>query len=220
MIKVLIIDDQQLVREALKRILAGVRGIQIVGEAAAGKEGIQLGRDLQPDVILLDIDLPDISGLEVARKILRYDRDMKILAVTAKTNDVFPMQLLEMGAHGYLPKGSSAEELEKAIKAVYTGQRYISADIARQLALQKINSHSKKSNFTSLSAREMEVVLFVVKGMAIKDIAKTLNVSPKTVHSYRGRIFDKLKIKSDVELTLMAIKQGLVSVEDIKKQSK
>ncbi len=217
MIKTILIEDHSLVRAGIRQMLKEVKGIQVVGEAGTGNEGVQLVRDLHPHVVILDFKLPDISGLEVTNKLLRIDPDIKILIVSSAINNLFPFRLLEAGAQGYLTKDTSKEELVRAIKAVSVGQRVISPEIASRLALAKVD-HKSDAAFHDLSDREMEVMMMVIRGVLVKDIADKLHLSPKTVHSYRSRIFEKLNVKNDVALTLLAIRHGVIGLEEAGKR--
>lgn len=213
MIKTILIDDHELVRTGIREMLLDAKGIQIVGEGSTGIEGINLIRDLHPNVAVLDFRLPDITGLEVTSKMLRIDPDLKILIVTSATNDIVPFRLLDAGAQGYLTKDATKEELIRAIKAVNAGQRIISPEIASRLALSKINFKTNAA-FNALSDRELEVMMMVIKGALVKDIAEKLYLSPKTVHSYRSRIFEKLNVKNDVALTLLALRHNIISLDE------
>jgi len=212
-INVLIVDDHDLVRTGIRRILDDVSGIKVVGEAKTGEEAVKLGRKLKPQVVLMDVKMPGIGGYEATRKLLRIDPDMKVLIVTICDNDFYPSRLLQVGAAGYLTKGASMEEMIQAIRAVFSGQRYISPEIASKLAFKHV-SDDEESPFDALSERELQVMLMITMGMKVQDIAEKLCLSPKTVNSYRYRIFQKLKVKNDVELTLLAIRHGLVESED------
>ena len=214
MVTVLLIDDHALVRSGIRNLLKDTSSIELIAEADRGQEGIRLVRELKPDVVLLDINLPDISGIEVAEKLLRFDAEIKILALTAMTNDLFPFRLLEVGVKGYLTKESSRDELIQAIKTVSVGRRYLSSKIASKLALLKVGE-VEKSVFESLTNKEMEVLLMVVQGKTVKEISDNLFITPKTVHTYRRNLFDKLDVANDVELTLLAIRQGVVDIESV-----
>ena len=174
-----------------------------------------LGRKLKPQVVLMDVKMPGIGGFEATRKLLRIDPDVKVLIVTICNNDLYPARLLQVGASGYLTKGATMEEMIQAIRAVYSGQRYISPEIASRLAFKHV-SDTAESPFESLSERELQVMLMITMGMKVQEIAERLCLSPKTVNSYRYRIFDKLKVKNDVALTLLAIRHGLVESEETK----
>ena len=213
-ISVMLVDDHDLVRTGIRRILDDVPGIKVVGEADSGEEALKQARKLKPQVVLMDVKMPGIGGFEATRKLLRIDPDVKVLIVTICNNDLYPARLLQVGASGYLTKGSSMEEMIQAIRAVHVGQRYISPEIASRLAFKHVNDKSE-SPFEALSERELQVMLMITMGMRVQEIADKLCLSPKTVNSYRYRIFDKLKVKNDVELTLLAIRYGLIESEEV-----
>ncbi|MCW5588078.1 MAG: UvrY/SirA/GacA family response regulator transcription factor [Legionellales bacterium] len=209
MIKVLIVDDHDLVRAGVKRLLADQAGIKVVGEAESGEAAINNARKTTPQVVLMDVKMPGIGGLEATRKLLRIDPDVKILVLTACDEDPFPSRLLQAGAAGYLTKDCGVDEMVQAIKAVNAGQRYISPVIAQQLALKHL-SDNEASPFDVLSERELQVMIMITSGQKVQDISEKLCLSPKTVNSYRYRLFEKLNINSDVELTHLAIRHGLL----------
>jgi two-component system, NarL family, invasion response regulator UvrY len=211
-IKVLVVDDHDLVRMGITRMLADVNGIKVVGEAATGEDALRLARELNPQVVLMDVKMPGIGGLEATRKLLRQDPDVRVVAVTVCDEEPFPSRLLKAGAAGYLTKGAALEEMIKAIRAVASGQRYISPEIAQQLALKNLEE-DKASPFEVLSEREMQITMMIVNCQKVQEISDRLFLSPKTVNSYRYRIFEKLSIDSDVELTLLAVRHGLLSTD-------
>lgn len=212
MIKVLVVDDHDLVRMGITRMLTDISGIKVVGEAASGEDAIRLARELQPQVVLMDVKMPGIGGLEATRKLLRQDPDLRVVAVTVCDEEPFPSRLLKAGAAGYLTKGAALDEMVKAIRAVAAGQRYISPEIAQQLALKNLDDE-KGSPFEALSEREMQITMMIVNCQKVQEISDRLFLSPKTVNSYRYRIFEKLGIDSDVELTLLAVRHGLLSAD-------
>ncbi len=212
MIKVLVVDDHDLVRMGITRMLADISGIKVVGEAATGEEALRQARELNPQVVLMDVKMPGIGGLEATRKLLRQDPDIRVVAVTVCDEEPFPSRLLKAGAAGYLTKGAALEEMVKAIRAVASGQRYISPEIAQQLALKNLEEE-KASPFEVLSDREMQITMMIVNCQKVQEISDRLFLSPKTVNSYRYRIFEKLSIDSDVELTLLAVRHGLLSAD-------
>lgn len=213
MINVLLVDDHDLVRSGIRRILDDISGIKVIGEARSGEEAVKLSRKLKPQVVLMDVKMPGIGGFEATRKLIRMDPDIKVLVVTICNNDLYPARLLQVGAAGYLTKGVSSEEMVQAIRAVHAGQRYISPEIANRLAFKHVTD-KEESPFESLSERELQVMLMITMGMKVQDIAEKLCLSPKTVNSYRYRIFEKLHVKNDVELTLLGIRYGLVESEE------
>lgn len=209
LIKVLVVDDHDLVRTGIKRMLDDIQGIKVTGEARSGEDAVKIARDSRPDVVLMDVKMPGIGGLEATRKLLRIDPDIKVLVVTVCDDDLFPAKLLQAGAAGYLTKDASMDEMVQAIRAVNSGQRYISPAVAQQLAFKHITD-KEESPFSSLSERELQVMIMITHGCKPQEISEKLNLSPKTVNSYRYRIFEKLDVKNDVELTLLAIRHGLV----------
>ena len=200
-------------------MLADVTGIKVVGEASSGEEALQAARDLDIDVILMDAKMPGIGGLEATRKILRQDSSIRVIAVTAFGEEPFPSRFLQAGASGYLTKGTALDEMVKAIRLVHSGQRFISQEIAQQLALKPFSGDGKSSPFDHLSERELQVVMMIVNCQKVQEISDKLFLSPKTVNSYRYRVFEKLGINSDVELTLLAIRHGMLDVEPLSKSS-
>lgn len=217
-IRVMLVDDHDLMRGGLKRILKDVPEIDVVAEARTGEEAIKIAREKLPHVILMDIKMPVLDGFQtVLRLKLNRERDQRylnVLIVTGCNNDLYPSKLLKAGASGYLTKDASPEEMLHAIRTIYAGRRYISPPIANKLAFK--HADEKGSPFDALSERELQVMLMITMGVKVQEIAEKLCLSPKTVNSYRYRIFDKLGVENDVELTLMAIKRGLVDTESTK----
>ena len=212
MIQILLVDDHDLVRAGLKRILEDVKNIKVIGEACTGEEAIQMVRLRKPDVVIMDVNMPGIGGLETTRKILQIDANIKIIVVTVHVEEPYPTRLLEAGAAGYLTKSCAVDEIVMAIQSVAKGERYVSADIARQVALSMLPG-GKRSLFEKLSQREMQVMLMVTQGQSIQDISDRLCLSPKTVSTYRYRLYEKLAVENDVELTHLAMRHGMISVE-------
>lgn len=209
MIKVLVVDDHDLVRTGIRRMLADISGLQVVGEAESGEEALRRVRELRPDVVLMDVKMPGIGGLEATRKLQHSHPDTRVVAVTACEEDPFPTRLMQAGAAGYLTKGAALEEMVQAIRQVFAGQRYISPQIAQQLALKSFQPKTD-SPFDLLSEREIQIALMIAGCQKVQDISDKLCLSPKTVNTYRYRIFEKLGITSDVELALLAVRHGMV----------
>ncbi|MDF0733642.1 UvrY/SirA/GacA family response regulator transcription factor [Pseudomonas entomophila] len=208
MIRVLVVDDHDLVRTGITRMLADIDGLQVVGEADSGEAALKLARELKPDVVLMDVKMPGIGGLEATRKLLRSHPDTKVVAVTVCEEDPFPTRLMQAGAAGYLTKGAGLDEMVQAIRLAFAGQRYISPQIAQQLALKSFQPQG--SPFDALSEREIQIALMIVGCQKVQIISDKLCLSPKTVNTYRYRIFEKLSVTSDVELTLLAVRHGMV----------
>ncbi len=181
MIKVLVVDDHDLVRAGIIRMLADVDGIQVIGQADSGENGLKLVRELKPDVVLMDVKMPGIGGLEATRKLLRSHPEVKVIAVTACEEDPFPTRLLQAGASGYLTKGADIQEMITAIRHAFGGQRYISAQIAQQLALKSFQPQSNGSPFDLLSEREIQIALMIANCHKVQVISDKLCLSPKTV---------------------------------------
>jgi two-component system, NarL family, invasion response regulator UvrY len=212
LITILLVDDHELVRAGVRSLLESVDGMKVVGEASSGEEAVKIAREKLPKVVLMDVKMPGIGGLEATRKLLRVDPDIKVIALTVCGEEPFPSKLLQAGAAGYLTKGSGLDEMVKAIHAVNLGKRYISPEVAHQLALKHL-SDKQASPFDSLSERELQVMLMITSGMKVQEISDKLCLSPKTVNSYRYRLFDKLTVHSDVELTHLAIRHGILDTE-------
>lgn len=209
MIGILIVDDHRLVRVGTATVLNDVEGFEVIGQSGSGERAIELVRELEPDLVLMDINMPGIGGLEAIRRCLRAAPDVKIIAVSMFAEEPYPSRVLGIGAHGYLTKRSDVDEMIIAIRKVMAGQRYIAAEIAQQLALRPF-TEDDKTPFEELSGREMQIALMVVNGHKVSQISNSLSLSPKTVNSYRYRIFDKLGVKSDVDLTRLAIKHRVI----------
>lgn len=212
MIRVLIVDDHDLVRTGIRRLLEDRKtsdGIEVIGEAASGEEAILRARELSPDVVLMDVNMPGIGGLEAMRRLLLHDSTTKIVVVTVHAQGPFPRRLLEAGASGYLTKGCDVEEMVSAIKTIARGGKHISPDIAQQLALSMLPG-SDESPFDRLSQREMQILLMITQGHKSQVISDKLCLSPKTVSTYKSRLHDKLNVRNDVELIRMAIQHGLL----------
>jgi DNA-binding NarL/FixJ family response regulator len=211
-----VVDDHELVRMGLVRMLSDVEDFDVIGEACSGEEAIQMTRELSPDVILMDVKMPGMGGLEATKKLLQYHDNVKIIAVTAMDDDLFPTRLLQAGAMGYVTKGADLAEIIKAIRTVSSGNLYMTDAIAQQLALKNLGiGKADTSPFELLSERELQTALLICTGKKALEIADTFCVSPKTINSYRYRIFDKLDINSDVELTLLAVKHKVLDVDSV-----
>lgn len=215
MIRVLIVDDHDLVRAGLSRMLRDEAGITVAGEAASGEEAIELVQKVPVDVILMDVRMPGIGDIEAVRRIQRLNDNIKVIAVTACDDAPFPARLMKAGASAFITKGADLAEMIEAIHLVVAGKRYISPEIAQKMALKPYDEIADEDVFKQLSEREMQVVLMIVGCQKVQDISDKLCLSPKTVNTYRYRIFEKLNINSDVELTLLAIRHGMVDTKQL-----
>ncbi|MCW8870977.1 MAG: response regulator [Proteobacteria bacterium] len=214
-IKLLLVDDHDIVRTGIKMVIEKMADIKIIGEATNGQQAIDMAQDLKPDVVLMDINMPRISGLEATRRIAQSDPYIRIIILTIHAQNPYPKQLLDAGATGYLTKGCAAEELESAIRQVYAGQRYVGTDIAQQMALSMLPGGKNDSPFDILGDREIEVVMLLVRGKKAKEIGHILGLKEKTVATYKYRILEKLDVNNEVKLTHLAIRHGLLEAKEI-----
>ncbi len=219
MIRVLVVDDHELVRSGITRMLADNPDLDVIGQVSSGEDAIEFVRKDQPDIVLMDIRMPGIGGLEATRRILRIDDSVRVIVVTACADDPYPTRVMQSGATAYVTKGADIKEMVRAIRMAHSGQRYISPEIAQKMALKQISGDrdedGEMSLFERLSEREMQIAMMVVDCQKVQDISDKLCLSPKTVNSYRYRIFEKLEISSDVELALMAVRLGLLDADKV-----
>ncbi|HOP17446.1 MAG TPA: UvrY/SirA/GacA family response regulator transcription factor [Gammaproteobacteria bacterium] len=210
MIRIMLVDDHDLFRAGVRSILQGQDGMVVIGEFANGEDAVNAVRAEAPDLILMDVNMPGIGGVEATRKILKIAPDVRVIAVTVLSDDPFPNQLLDAGARGYISKGSGSEEMLEAIRMVMRGQHYISGDVAQKLTLANFRKGGESSVLGTLSAREMQVMMMITQGQGNQQISDALFLSPKTISTYRHRLFEKLDVANDVELTHLAIRHGLL----------
>jgi len=211
-INILLVDDHELVRTGISRIIDDVRGMKVIGEAESGEDAVKWCRSHVPDVVLMDINMPGIGGLDAMHRILRIDEDIKIIMLTMHTENPFPSKVMQAGAAGYLSKSAAPEEVLNAIRSVNAGQRYLAPEIAQQMALSQI-SPSTDDPFGILSERELQIMIMITKGLRVVDISEQLGLNPKTINSYRYRLFDKLGVNGDVGLTHLAIRYGMLDAD-------
>ncbi|KAB2897275.1 MAG: response regulator [Dokdonella sp.] len=209
MIRVVLVDDHELVRTGFRMILAQQGGIEVIGEAADGDEGLALIRRLEPEVAIVDVHMPRLSGIELTDRVRKYKLATRIVVLTMVSESPFPRRLIEAGASGYLTKGCAADELVRAVRTVADGKRYLSPDIAAALALGQFDG-SGQSPFDALSARELDVALMLARGSTMQDIAARLKLSAKTVATYKYRLYDKLQIDNPVALASLARRHALL----------
>ena len=207
-IKVFLIDDHALVRTGIRMILSTQTDIEVVGEADSGEAALPLVRKLKPDVVLCDLHLPGVSGLEVTERIVRGDHGTRVIIVSVSEDGPLPRRLLEAGASGYLGKGGDATELIRAIHDVVLGRRYLGTNVAQNLALSNLEGNG--SPFDALSPRETEVALLLTQGLRQEEIAKRLSLSAKTVNTHKSRLFEKIGIHDNIALARLATQYGLL----------
>jgi two-component system response regulator NreC len=211
---ILIADDHRLLREGLRALLER-DGFQVVAEADNGRSAVRLAKQLQPDIVITDIAMPDLNGIEATRQVRAEAPRSKVLALSMHTESGFVLGILEAGASGYLLKDAAFEELSVAIKAVLKGQIYLSPAITGVVVGQSLGRVGSKarSQRAKLSKREQEVLQLIAEGKSTKEIAATLNVSVKTVETHRKQIMDNLDIHSVAGLTKYAVREGLTSLQ-------
>jgi DNA-binding NarL/FixJ family response regulator len=210
MIRIVLVDDHTLMRAGLRMIIDKQSDMEVVAEAEDGEPGLALIKKLSPDVALVDVHMPGVSGIEVTERVRRSRLPTQIVILTMAGEAPFPRRLLEAGASGYLTKGCPAEEMVKAIRAVVSGRRYLSSDIAQQLALESTTRDASATPFDELSARELEVAMMLARGRAMPEIADRLKLSAKTVATYKYRLFEKLNVNNVVTLAHLASMHGLM----------
>lgn len=193
----------------IRRLLEDMQDMEVVADAESGEQALLLVKTLKPDVVLLDMKMPGIDGWEVTRRLKKSHPQVKVIAVTAMSSEPLPNRVLQLGAMGYLTKESGSDEMASAIRKVAKGDKYLSAEIAQQMAINSLDS-SHNSPFEQLSEREMQVMLMITSGMSVQDISERLYLSTKTINGYRYRMFEKLGIKNDVELTYLALKHRVI----------
>ena len=206
-IRVFVVDDHALVRAGMRMILAGETDIEVVGEADCGEDALPQIRKLKPDVVLCDLHLPGVSGLEVTERILKGQQGTRVIVVSVLEDGPMPKRLLEVGASGYVGKGGDASELLRAVREVARGKRFLANSVAQNLALYGVDGDG--SPFDALSARELEVAMLLTQGLRQEDIAKRLSLSAKTVNTHKTRLFEKLGIHDSIALARLAGQYGM-----------
>jgi len=211
---VVVVDDHDLIRVGICRLLTDVPDITVVGQARSGEEAITLVKDLSPDIVFMDIRMPGIGGLEATRRILARQPETKVIVVSAFNDEIYPATLLKAGAYGYITKNADTEEIKTAVQTVLSGKIYVSPKLAQMLVVSGM-TNNEKSPLSELSQRELQIAELITSGKRANDVAETLSISPKTINTYKYRIYDKLGVTNDVELTLAAVKYGLVDPSEV-----
>ncbi|MFZ3138767.1 MAG: response regulator transcription factor [Thermodesulfovibrionales bacterium] len=213
-IKILLADDHKIMREGLRALIEKHSDMSVIGEADDGRTTVRLAHELLPDIVIMDISMPDMNGIEAARQIISQDSRIKVIALSVHSNKHFVSEMLNAGASGYLLKDCAFHELVNAVRAVFSNRSYLSPEITDIMIKDYKNMLSKEtlSVFSLLTQREREVLQLIAEGKTTKEIAHLLNVSVKTVETYRQQIMNKLDTHSIAELTKYAIKEGLTSL--------
>ena len=207
-INVMLVDDHAVVRMGFKMLLESAADIKVVAEAENGEQAIKFYVEHKPDVVVMDITMPGIGGLEAIERIMAKDNTARILVLSAHEDSVHPKRVLSAGAIGYLTKRSAAEELIKAIRMVASRKMYLEANIAQQMAIQQLSGETNPVDV--LSDREFEVFIALAKGKSTNDIADTLCLSPRTVGTHLYNIKQKLNANNSAEIALIAMRSGLI----------
>jgi DNA-binding NarL/FixJ family response regulator len=211
--KIIIVDDHDIFRDGIKSLLTMENLADVIAEASNGKIFIDLLESCKPDLVLMDIDMPVMNGVEATKKAIEKFPDLNVLVFTMFGDEKYYYQMIEAGAKGFLLKSSNKSELEKAIFEVYSGRSYFSNELLRQIIV-KIGSHkpthSDGKKFITFTERETEVIQLICKGLSTIEIGQQIHLSPKTVENYRTKILQKTKCKNSVQLVVYALKNGIV----------
>ena len=213
--KIILADDHTILRAGLKSLIDVIDGYDVIGEADNGLEAVELVKKLHPDIVIMDIGMPNLNGVAATRRIMHSMPDVKILTLSMHTETQFVREMLDVGASGYLLKDCAFEELEIALSTIIKGQVYLSPGVTSGLINSLTNEGddtSQSKSLTKITPREREVLQLLAEGFSTIAIADKLNISDKTVESHRKNIMDKLNIKSVAALTKYAIRAGLTSV--------
>lgn len=209
-IRALLVADEALFRALIKERLESSGRIEVVGEASSGEEAVQMARIRRPQVVVLDINLAGMSGVETSRLLKRVDGSMQVLALSPSVDCNVPLRLLAMGVNGYVSKACTPNELVHAVRDVYNGDGYLDTRVAREIVLDHVNGRT--SPLDALTPRELEVMTWIAKGKRVTEIARALSRSPKTISTLRSRIVRKLDVSTDVEITLVALRYRVVKL--------
>jgi DNA-binding NarL/FixJ family response regulator len=215
-IRLILADDHEMIREGLKSLIQKEQGMEVVGEADNGAQTVELACRIGPHVVVMDVAMPDLNGIEATRKIISSNPNMKIVALSGHANKEFVREMLTAGASAYVLKKRAYEELVRAIQEVMKGKKYLSPDIARGVVDEYIelsSNTSDQSAFIVLTDREREVLQQLAEGKTTKEMAGMLGVSVKTIETHRRNIMEKLNLHSVAELTKYAIREGVTSMD-------
>ena len=213
--KVLVVDDHELVRLGLRSLIESAEDTQVIGECQSGEEALVSVRELQPDIVFMDIRMPGMGGLEATRRLLVSHPEIKVIVISALSDELYPRQLLKAGVAGYITKSADRHEIADALRTVINDRIYVSPEVAQLIVIKGLSSGQETSPLAKLSQRELQIAQMITNGHRVKEVAGVLNISTKTINSYKYRIFEKLGVSNDVELTLAAVKYGLVDPSDV-----
>jgi two-component system response regulator NreC len=214
-LSLLLVDDHKLIRDGLKSLITKQPELQVVGEAGDGLKAVSLVKELKPDIVIMDVSLPELNGYDATRQIVSEFPDVKVIALSMHSDRRFVLEMLKAGANGYMIKDCAFEEITRAISAVSKGQTYLSPQVAGVIVGDFINQRGiqERTAISQLSEREREVLKLLAEGHSTKEIASKINLSIKTIETHRKNIMDKLGIRNIAALTKLAIREGLTSLD-------
>ncbi len=213
--KILLADDHNVLRKGLRRILEEQPDLEVVGEASDGRQAVSLAHTLKPDIVVMDIAMPLMNGLEATRQILQRNSSLNVLILSMYSDENYVVQVLRAGARGYLLKDTAEEDLITAVRTVAKGQPFFSPKIAKLLlgdSMQRIRHEGVTDSYELLTPREREVLQLIAEGKSNKEAAAALFVSPTTIETHRARIMDKLDLHSTADIVLYAVRKGIVQL--------
>ncbi len=214
-IRVLLAEDHTIVRKGIRSLLDDEAQIEVVGEAGDGREALEKVEDLHPDIVLMDIAMPHMNGLEATRQIKKLFPEVKVIVLTMYTNEEYIFQMLQVGATGYLVKQSAPSELILAIQSVFRGDSYLSPAISTKIVehLRQSDDTYQESSYNALTTREREILQLIAEGNSNKEIAATLHISEKTVSVHRTNLMEKLDLHSTIDIVKYALRKGIIRLE-------
>ena len=212
-LRVLLADDHALVRAGIRALIGELQGIEVIAEAGSGREALRLAEELQPDIMLLDIAMPALSGFEVLSETAKRFPNVRVIILTVHEEGAYASQALSAGAAGYLPKSAASAELREAIETVARGETYVSGEVARKTLLAQSRETEQSGLLKRLTPRQREILTLIAEGNTMRDIAGALDISVKTVESHRAQLMERLDIHEVAGLVRFAIRMGLVKVE-------
>lgn len=214
-IKILVIDDHDVVRMGICSLIESMPGVEVIGQGSSGEQALSLTRELNPDIVFMDIRMPGIGGLEATRRLLLANPGLKVIVVSVFADDTYPAQLLKAGAAGYLTKQADRDEIQRALQTVIEDGIYVSPAIAQLMVVKGLKPDQQSSPLAALSRRELQIAQMIGSGHRANEVAAVLNISPKTINTYKYRIYDKLGVGNDVELALATVKYGLIDPDEV-----
>ena len=213
-LRILLVDDHQILRDGLRALLEGEPGLAVVAEAGSGREAIELAAHCQPDLVVIDLGLPDMSGLEAIRQMRQADPALRIVVLSMHTQREYVLQAIELGCDGYVPKSTAHVSLLEAIQTVAAGERFLHPKVAGVLMDSLTHNASETEQFNALSERERDVLRLTAQGYISREIGDRLVLSPKTVETYRQRAMEKLRLDSRPALVRFALRAGLLDEDE------